>query len=85
MTDLPVTLTMTQVAEVLNLTFTRGEKKGRPDRRAAVALVQSGRLRVIDPQLARTHWSVSRAEIERYIACAPVMSWAEIKLRGIAS
>ena len=81
MTELPVALTMTQVAEVLNLTFTRGAKRGRPNRRLALELIMSGRLRVIDPQQGQTHWSVSRAEIMRYISGEPITH----TLRSVAS
>lgn len=73
MNDMPLTLTMTQVAEVLNLSATRGAKKGRPDRRKALELVATGRLRVIDPQLANAHWAVSRAEMWRYINGEPIV------------
>lgn len=66
-TELPLTLTLTQVADVLNLRFQRGEKKGRPNRLLALELVATGRLRVIDPELHTAHWAVSRAEIERYM------------------
>lgn len=66
--ELPVTLTLTEVANVLNLRFTRGEKKGRPNRRLALDLVADGRLSVIDPTLPSVHWAVSRDELTRYIA-----------------
>lgn len=60
-------LTMTQVAYVLNLTFVRGERKGEPDRRKAINLVDAGRIPVIDPQLPTPYWTVSSANIRRYL------------------
>ena len=77
----PLTYTMTQVAEVLNLNDTRGARKGLPHRRHALDLVRSGRLRVIDPSLANARWAVSRAELDRYIAGEPITK----TLRAVAS
>jgi hypothetical protein len=63
-------MTLTEVAAVLKLCHQRGSKKGQPDRRLAVELVHAGKLRLIDPDQPVYRWSVSTAEVLRYIGGA---------------
>lgn len=66
-----VVLTPTQVAVVLNLCNTRGPAKGEPNVRAARDLIRSGALALVDPTQAPTRWTVSVAEVRRYMAEGP--------------
>jgi hypothetical protein len=60
-------LTLTEVADILRLTHTRGAKKGTPDRRLAVDLVATGKLRVVDADQPAFRWTVSTGEVRRYL------------------
>lgn len=51
------------VATILQLLSRNGE----PNRRAVHELIRSGRLRLVDPEQPIQRWTVSRAELERYI------------------
>jgi len=62
-----LTLTLAQTAIVLNLRATRGNAKGEPSLRAALALVESGQLRPVDPRCAPGRMTVSCAEVRRYL------------------
>lgn len=63
-----VVLTMTQLAYVLGLTYTRGKRKGEPDRLRAVQLVRDGVLPLVDPdQVETARWTVSTAHVHRYL------------------
>lgn len=62
-----VALTLTEVARVLRLVHQRGVKAGQPDRRLALELVRSGKLRLVDPDQPSFHWTVSTAELRRYL------------------
>lgn len=60
-------LTLTQVAYVLGLVHIRGAKKGQPSRRAALDLVQCGRLALIDASRPNAYWAVSSVNVRRYL------------------
>lgn len=60
-------LTLTEVAAVLKLTHIRGAKRGMPDRRQALELIGKGKLRVVDADQPNVRWTVSTAEIRRYL------------------
>lgn len=64
-------LDLERVAVVLNLRYGRGTRKGEPDRRLALALIDSGRLRAVDPEQAPRLMTVSCAEVRRYLAGEP--------------
>lgn len=57
------------VAKILALT----KRNGDPNRRAVRELIHSGRLRLVDPDQPISRWTVSAAEIERYIAGPPMV------------
>lgn len=63
-----VTLTPTEVALVLSLFFTRGAKRGQPDRRQVLALVDRGVLTPVDPTQPNVRWTFSTSDIVRYIS-----------------
>lgn len=60
-------LTLTEVAAVLKLTHQRGAKRGQPDRRLALELVHTGRLRVVDHDQPDYRYTVSTTEVRRYL------------------
>lgn len=60
-------LTLTQVAYVLSLNHTRGEKKGTPSRQAVLRLVRAGLLPVIDASRPNAYWTISAANVRRYL------------------
>lgn len=60
-------LTLTQTAHVLNLTFSKGAKRGQPDRRQVLDRLYDGRLRPVDRTEPQHRWTVSPAEIDRYL------------------
>lgn len=64
---LGLALTPRQVAHVLGLVHARGEQRGRPDRLRAMALVDAGRLRPVDPTQPPGRVTVSAAEVRRYL------------------
>lgn len=66
-----VVLTPHQVAVVLGLTVTRGPRRGEPDVRRARHLIRTGALAVVDAAQPPTRWTVSTAEVRRYIAAGP--------------
>lgn len=69
-TDLLATdavLTLTEVADLLKLQHQRGAKRGKPDRRLALDLVMTGKLRVVDPDQPSYRYTVSTAEVRRYL------------------
>lgn len=65
--ELGLALTPRQVAHLLGLTFARGEQRGRPDRLRAMALIEGGRLRPVDPTQPPGRVTVSAAEVRRYL------------------
>lgn len=69
--DAFVVLTLTQTAYALNLVHYRGAKKGEPDYRAVVALIEAGRLDPVDPTQPPYRLTVSSAEVRRYLAGEP--------------
>lgn len=46
-------------------------RNGEPNRRAVHELIRSGAIRVIDPAQPIQRWTVSTAELRRYIECGP--------------
>lgn len=70
--------TMEQVAFVLGLLMSRGEKAGSPDRRRARILVREGKLRLVDPDQPVMYWTVSAAELRRYRDGKPIPRMAAI-------
>ena len=64
---LGLALTPRQVAHILGLVHARGEQRGRPDRLRAMALVDAGRLRPVDPTQPPGRVTVSAAEVRRYL------------------
>lgn len=48
-------------------------RDGRPYRAAVHQLIREGKLRIIDPTAPITRWTVSTAELERYISEGPRM------------
>ena len=62
-----VTLTPTQTALVLSLFFTRGAKRGQPDRRQVLELVDRGVLTPVDPSQPNVRWTFSVSSIRRYL------------------
>lgn len=64
---LGLALTPRQVAHILGLVHARGEQRGRPDRSRAMALVDAGRLRPVDPSQPPGRVTVSAAEVRRYL------------------
>lgn len=67
-------LTIEQVAFVLGLTHGRGVHRGEPDRRQVDRLIHEGRLRLVDPSMSVTRWTVSNAIVRAYIAGEPMPS-----------
>lgn len=66
-----VVLTPTEAATVLNLRVTSGAHKGEPSRRAVVNLVNAGTLRLVDENQPPTRWTISVAEVLRYLEGRP--------------
>jgi hypothetical protein len=62
-----VVLTPGQVATVLQLHFTKGAKRGEPDRSRVVELVRTGVLAPIDPSQPVARWTFSVNSIRRYL------------------
>ena len=68
-----VVLRPVEIAVVLGLECTRGKKRGEPSRTQAIALIRAGKLALVDPDAPPTQYSVSVAEIRRYIDRQPRM------------
>lgn len=62
-----VVLTPTQLAYVLGLNYVRGGRKGEPDPTKARALIAAGTLPLVDPKAPLTRWTVSTADVRRYL------------------
>lgn len=62
-----VVLTMNEVAAILKLTHTRGARRGQPDPRRARQLIETKKLRLVDPSAPAYYWRVSTAEVRRYL------------------
>lgn len=62
-----VAFTAGETARLLRLTYQRGTRKGDPDRRKVINLVNEGRLRPIDGTQPWWRWSFSKAELQRFI------------------
>ena len=69
--DGKLVLTLTEVAYCLGLTFTKGKHRGEPSIQQALALIDSGRLRPVDPSQAPGRLTVSVAAVQAYIDGAP--------------
>lgn len=65
-----VVLTPGQVAYVAGLVHQRGKDKGRPDRRAALELIRSGALPLVDPSQSITRWTVPATAVRKYLGAA---------------
>ncbi len=65
-----VVLTLSQVATVLHLPVERGAKRGEPSIRRALALIEAGKLRAVDPAQPVGRMTVSAAEVRRYLGIA---------------
>lgn len=70
-------LTLTQVATVLGLRTTRGTKKGEPSKRLALELVETGKLRPVDPSQPVGRMTVSCAEVRRYLSTPSPLALVE--------
>jgi hypothetical protein len=68
--DTNVVLTPAQIAYVAGLLHRRGEKKGQPDRRAALELIKAGTLPLVDPNQPITRWTVSSVAVRKYLGAA---------------
>lgn len=64
-------LTPTETAYVLGLVFTRGRQAGEPDRRRVLELVDTGRLRPVDPAQPFPRWTFSVEAVRRYLEAPP--------------
>lgn len=62
-----VVLTPGQVAQVLGLHHTKGARKGEPDRRRVIALVDAGHLRPVDPAQPFPRWTFAASAVRRYV------------------
>jgi hypothetical protein len=61
-------LTLTQAAYCMGLVIVRGERKGEPDRRKIINLINDGKLSVIDKTRPNALWTVSAVAVRKYIA-----------------
>jgi len=68
--DANVVLTPSQVAYVAGLVHRRGEKKGQPDRRAALELIKAGKLPLVDESQPITRWTVSTVAVRKYLGAS---------------
>jgi hypothetical protein len=64
-------LTARLVAYVLDIRVTRGARRGELSRRQALELMQSGALRLLDPDQPAHRLTVATTEMRRYIAEGP--------------
>jgi len=62
-----VVLRPLEIAKVLGLCATRGAQRDKPSRPQAIALIRSGKLRLVDDSAPPTRWCVSVAEVKRYL------------------
>lgn len=68
--DTQAALTLVEAADVLRLYHTRGARKGEPNRHLVVELVHAGKLGLVDPDQDRAHWTISTAEVRKYLGLA---------------
>lgn len=71
MLDDETVLTMGQLAYVTGGLFTKGRKKGQPNRLEGVRLVETGAVKLIDPSQPQHRWKVWTDEARRYLAEGP--------------
>lgn len=68
MSDLPrLTYTVGETARILG----HVNRRGQPRRDVIYALIRDGKLRLVDPTQPLTRWTVSIAELERYVEHGP--------------
>lgn len=64
--DLP--LTLMQASAVLGLVVSKGARRGQPSREQVLNLIARGALRVVDAEMPSHRWTISPAELRRYMA-----------------
>lgn len=60
-------------------------RNGDPYRAAVHALIRSGAIRLVDPEQVISRWTISSAELRRYIECGARTGADIVQLSGRAS
>lgn len=60
-------LTLAQAADVLGLLVSKGARRGQPSREQVLNLIARGALRVVDAEMPSHRWTISPAELRRYM------------------
>ena len=78
-------LSLEQTAFVLNLVYRRGPHKGEPNPYAVRELLVAGKLRLLDPDQRRSHWTISAPVVRHYADTGQAMPRRRPDLHGVAS